>query len=298
MPGQRKMTDDQVRDVRRALARGESERQVAAAAGVTRRAIEHIKANRSYRDVQLPIGEYRVGDALTEMRKIPDGEFRCVVTSPPYNKGLGQGAGTSHWGGHADFELAVGEWDTYNYQEYVEWQLTIIEESLRIVGDRGLVCYNTKHQELEMGLDLRAGILSHPSLRQIVIWDKRSAIPMGGAAGAATILPTSHEIIALFAGRNWTIPKGQASTESKSWRTVWQIPPSTAGESGHPASFPEELARRCILLGGGAVLDPFAGSGTVGVVAKQLGVPCLLIDLEERYRPVYEERLRGPQTHD
>ena len=38
--------------------------------------------------------------------------------------------------------------------------------------------------------------------------------------------------------------------------------------------FPEKLIEPCILAGcpeGGVVLDPFAGSGTTGVVAKRMG---------------------------
>lgn len=56
-------------------------------------------------------------------------------------------------------------------------------------------------------------------------------------------------------------------------RDVWAI--STGGFKGaHFAVFPERLVEPCILAGcpeGGTVLDPFAGSGTTGVVAKRLG---------------------------
>lgn len=54
---------------------------------------------------------------------------------------------------------------------------------------------------------------------------------------------------------------------------VWHFPPAR-GSSGHPAPFPDELARRCILPStrrGDLVVDPFHGSGTTGRVARQLG---------------------------
>lgn len=55
-------------------------------------------------------------------------------------------------------------------------------------------------------------------------------------------------------------------------RDVWSI--STGGFKGaHFAVFPERLVEPCVLAGcpeGGTVLDPFAGSGTTGVVAKRL----------------------------
>ena len=52
-------------------------------------------------------------------------------------------------------------------------------------------------------------------------------------------------------------------------RSVWSIP-TTPSSEGHFAMFPEALAERCLLAGcqpGMTVLDPFAGSGTTGIVA-------------------------------
>ena len=68
-------------------------------------------------------------------------------------------------------------------------------------------------------------------------------------------------------------------------RDVWTIP--VKGYRGaHSATFPADLARRCILAGsrpGDLVLDPFAGSGTVGEVARSLGRSAVLVEASERY---------------
>jgi len=68
-------------------------------------------------------------------------------------------------------------------------------------------------------------------------------------------------------------------------RDVWNI--ATEPYPGaHFATFPTEIPRRCILAGcphGGLVLDPFLGSGTVGLVAEQLGRQWLGIDLSPDY---------------
>ena len=64
-------------------------------------------------------------------------------------------------------------------------------------------------------------------------------------------------------------------------RTVWQIVTQKRKEA-HFSTFPDELARRCILAGcpeGGLVLDPFCGSGTTGVVAIQQARKFLGIEL-------------------
>jgi len=78
-------------------------------------------------------------------------------------------------------------------------------------------------------------------------------------------------------------------------RTVWTIP--TQPYSGaHFATFAEKLVRLCILAGcppGGFVLDPFAGSGTVGKVAIEEGRVPVLCDLA--YQALAIARLRNVQ---
>ena len=61
--------------------------------------------------------------------------------------------------------------------------------------------------------------------------------------------------------------------ERRNARTVWAIPTEPYGGE-HFATMPSALAQRCILAGsahGDAVLDPFLGSGTTGMVAEALG---------------------------
>lgn len=67
-------------------------------------------------------------------------------------------------------------------------------------------------------------------------------------------------------------------------RSVWYIP-TERSDGAHVAPMPRALARRCILAGsklGDDVLDPFGGSGTVGVVGEEEGRHATLIDLDER----------------
>jgi site-specific DNA-methyltransferase (adenine-specific) len=74
--------------------------------------------------------------------------------------------------------------------------------------------------------------------------------------------------------------------------TVWHLPP--ARRDGHPAPFPVELARRCIRLStwpGETVFDPFAGSGTTLLAARQLGRRAVGIERCERYCELAVSRL-------
>ena len=68
-------------------------------------------------------------------------------------------------------------------------------------------------------------------------------------------------------------------------KNYWLLGPDSSS-TPHPAAFPKELARRCILLGsrpGDLVLDPFSGSGTTGLVAAELNRKAVLIELNEEY---------------
>ncbi len=65
---------------------------------------------------------------------------------------------------------------------------------------------------------------------------------------------------------------------------VWKINPST--NSKHPAAFPQELAEKVVRyysFKGDVVMDPFAGSGTVGAAASALGRRFILFDINPEY---------------
>jgi DNA modification methylase len=75
-------------------------------------------------------------------------------------------------------------------------------------------------------------------------------------------------------------------------RTVWTIATQPYAEA-HFATFPEEIPKLCIMAGsrvGDTVLDPFAGSGTVGQVALELGRRAILIELNPAYIELAEDR--------
>jgi DNA modification methylase len=76
-------------------------------------------------------------------------------------------------------------------------------------------------------------------------------------------------------------------------RSVWTIPPEPY-RGPHFAAFPKELVRPCVRAGapeGGLVLDPFAGTGTVGIVCKEEGRRFLGIELNSSYINMARERM-------
>ena len=76
---------------------------------------------------------------------------------------------------------------------------------------------------------------------------------------------------------------------------VWNI--ATVPFTGeHFATFPPELAERCILAGcpkNGVVMDPFAGSGTTGLVALRHSRKAVLIEINENFMDIAVRRIKA-----
>lgn len=162
-------------------------------------------------------------------------------------------------------------------------------------------------------------------LRSDIIWHKPNPMPE-----SVTDRPTkAHEYIFLLAKQERYFYDAEAIREPISENTIWNGPsPDKGARSGfttngtigstlrieskngrnkrdvwsivtqhyngtHFATFPEDLIKPCILAGsrlGDAVLDPFAGSGTTGKVAIELGRKAVLIELNPAYIQLVEQR--------
>jgi site-specific DNA-methyltransferase (cytosine-N4-specific) len=127
-------------------------------------------------------------------------------------------------------------------------------------------------------------------LRSKIAWIKKTAMPE-----SVKNRPTNAtEEIFLFAKSPTYYYDSKAVREESgaNLRNYWVLGPDPS-TYGHPAAFPRELARRCILLGsreGDWVLDPFGGSGTTGIVANQLERNATLIELNQEYAECAKDR--------
>ena len=86
------------------------------------------------------------------------------------------------------------------------------------------------------------------------------------------------------------------SKTGRNRRTVWTVP-SQPFPGAHFAVMPQALVEPCVLAGsapGDLVLDPFAGSGTVGVVALRHGRRFVGIELNAEYVSMARRRISGP----
>lgn len=141
------------------------------------------------------------------------------------------------------------------------------------------------------------------TLRNAVVWHKPNAMP----ESVTDRLSTRYEHVFLFSKsrRYWFdldpirddhITADRPLTVGRNPGDVWSI--TTQPFAGaHFATMPRELVRRCIEAGcptDGTVLDPFAGSGTTLMVARQLGSKSVGIELNPDYCAIAVDRIGDP----
>jgi len=134
-------------------------------------------------------------------------------------------------------------------------------------------------------------------LRSDVVWNKPNAMPESVKDRPVR----SHEYLFMLTKSeryfyDWEAMREPADNGGmRSKRTVWPV--NTKPFAGaHFATFPPELIRPCILASsrpGDYVLDPFFGSGTVGLVCQEEGRHYVGVELNPEYVALAAARLQG-----
>lgn len=255
------------------------------------------------------------GDALSVLRRLPDTSVQCAVTSPPY------------WG-LRDYKVPdqIGLEETL--PQFVNGLRSVFSELRRVLKNDGVLWLNIgdgytsgnrgwrapdrknparamavrpdtpdglKPKDL-LGIPWRVALALQEDgwyLRADIIWSKPNAMPE-----SVKDRPTrSHEYLFMFTKgeRYFYDREAIAEPNGRNARTVWNIN-TQAFPGAHFATFPAKLVEPCIKASskpGDFVLDPFFGSGTVGVVARDLGRRYVGIELHPSYVAMAAERLQS-----
>jgi len=228
------------------------------------------------------------GDSLTVLKTLPDEFVDCVVTSPPYNKNGFRGRkdcsrGNGRWQGS---DISYGEYqDNMDEENYQEWQISILDELYRIIKPKGSIFYNHKIRRAnhEASHPFKWIMKSKLHFYQQIIWDRS-----GGPDHNVNYLDPTTELIFWLVKNVPNVYKKQ----SKFLTEIWKINPAVG--LSHPAPFPLALVKNCILLTtkeGDTVLDPFMGSGSSGLAAKEIRRNYLGIELNPEYIEMAERRI-------
>lgn len=232
----------------------------------------------------------RIYNASSESMPIPDNSVALAFTSPPYNVGK-------------DYD------EDMSLERYLELIKTVGTEVYRVLKPGGRFIVNVANLGRKPYIPLHAFFYQiHSQIGFLpmgeIIWQKGRGANGSCAWGSwrsarAPRLRDLHEYLLVFAKGSFTRPdkgisdlSGDEFTEAT--LSVWEILPVSAKKVGHPAPFPVELASRVIKLYSyvdDVVLDPFIGSGTTAVAAKQLGRHYVGFDVSPEYCRLAEERI-------
>ena len=224
-----------------------------------------------YEDDYVTLYHGRCEDVLPSLSLVD-----LVVTSPPYNKGGSDSAGTyfkALQDGYGDHD------DNMPHAEYVAWQQSIVASLWERLTDSGAIFYNHKPHAKGNVVTLPTELVpADIPIRQVITWDRGS-----GFVRQFTHFVPAYEWVLLLA-------KPAFRLTTRSVDDVWRIPFDTGSE--HPAPFPLKLATTAIgSTAAATVLDPFAGSGTTLRAAKDLGRKAIGVELNERFCEIAAKRL-------
>ncbi|HYD30884.1 MAG TPA: site-specific DNA-methyltransferase [Azospirillaceae bacterium] len=257
------------------------------------------------------------GDALTVLRRLPSESVQCVVTSPPY------------WG-LRDYDLPGQIGLEATLPQFINKLVAVFSEVRRVLredgvmwlnigdgftsGNRGYRAPDKKNRARAMdirpptpeglkpkdllGIPWRLAFALQDDgwyLRTDIIWSKPNAMPE-----SVKDRPTrSHEYLFMMTKSLKYQYQRESVLEAngRNRRTVWNV--NTQPFPGaHFATFPPALIEPAVEAStkpGDFVLDPFFGSGTVGLVCQDLGRRYVGIELHPAYVEIAAERLNATQ---
>ncbi len=207
-----------------------------------------------------------------------------------------------------------------SYEHYLESMLPVWKECFRILKPNGKLCinspimpmpkkeYSTHYNRdiLNINNDIESTILKETEFHRYgqVIWDKGNTDQL--MMGSYPYPPNFYflntiEFINIFV-RDGQPEKFEKSFKEESrlskeeWReyisSIWKFLPEL--NRSHPAPFPVELPKRLIKMfsfTGDIIIDPFMGSGTTAVAAKETGRNYCGYEINPEYIELAEKRL-------
>jgi DNA modification methylase len=269
---------------------------------------------------------FHCGDAADVLATLPPGSAQCVVTSPPYYAQRDYGVA-----GQIGQEMTPAEYVASLRRVFTAlWPVLRDDGILWLnMGDT----YSTRNahgfkRKALLGMPWRVALDLQDAgwwLRTDIIWKKPNVMPQPVRDRPTT----EHEYVFMFtkaeryfwnedAAREPAIGADRVRNDrfggtkyregvkhsdgsvfvqakERNIRTVWTIP-TTPYRGAHYATFPPELARRCVALGsreGDTVLDPFGGSGTVAMVSRDMCRDAVHIDIDPESESLARQRMAG-----
>lgn len=224
-------------------------------------------------------------DAMHRIRTLPGGAFDAIITDPPYTNGAtlsAKAASTAakYCAVKRDHPLPDFEGDSMDQRTWTLFMTDILREARRVCRPEAVCAVFIDWRQMPSLADAlqRAGWI----WRGVAVWDKLSSRPQKGRFrqqaeflvwGSAGRMPVDRPVPVLPG--------------------VFRFANVAAQERVHQVQKPLELMREVvkICVPGGAILDPFAGSGTTLLAARLEGFSALGIECSDAIAAAAAQRL-------
>lgn len=221
--------------------------------------------------------DLRLGDCLEIIKTIPDNSIDLVVTDPPYI--------VTHGGTHARSNFISCRVDKIE-SELTElsngFDFTILDECCRVLKKINIYVWCSKYQLA----DLLIYFDNKGCNTNVLTWHKSNPVP---TCGNKYLSDTEFCVFAREPG-----VKLYGTYESKKTYYVQAINSKDKKLYGHPTIKPENIINNLIINSSNEndlILDPFMGSGTTGVCAKNLNRNFIGIEINNDYFNIAQQRI-------
>ena len=268
--------------------------------------------------------KYRViqGDNLSVLKSIADESVQLIYVDPPFNTGRVQSRGSSkttrtETGNRIGFkgqryEIVKETILSYDdeFKDYWGFLEPRLEEAWRVLNETGTLYLHLDYREAHYAKVLLDALFGRECFLNEIIW----AYDYGGKAKSRW--PAKHDTILVYVKNPdkyyfnnesvdrepymapglvtpEKVAKGKLPTDVW-WHTI--VSPTGKEKTGYPTQKPLGILRRVIQASskeGDLVLDFFAGSGTTGAAAAELGRSFILIDQNPESIEVIRERFKS-----
>ena len=267
-----------------------------------------------------------LGDNLELLPGLPSEGFRLIYIDPPFNTGAVRSRRTLSAVRDEDGERVGFQGRRYRtrllaessyrdaFEDYLEFLAPRLQEAHRLLAADGTLYFHIDYREAHHCKLLLDEIFGRDCFLNEIIW----AYDYGGRskrrwpAKHDTILvyvrdPSDYHFDSRAVDREPYMAPGLVTPEKAAlgklptdvwWHTI--VPTSGREKTGYPTQKPEGIIRRMVQAStrpGDWCLDFFAGSGTLGAVAAQLGRHYVLIDSNPQAVEIMRARLSATGGH-
>jgi len=216
-------------------------------------------------------------DCLKVLPTLEESSVDLIITSPPYNLGNNHHTGNKQ---HKAYN------DNLPEAEYQEQQLQFLNECFKVLKETGSLIYNHKNR-IRKGRQLSPYewiFKSNFVVKQEIVWVNRSQ-----NFDKMRFYPFTERLYWLTKKPETKLFNAINHYDVFDWKE-WK-PVGTKGN--HTRAFPEKMVEDILKCFPNAevVLDPYMGSGTTGVAAKNLNREFIGIELDKTYFDMAQTRI-------